>query len=135
VVEKIGIERSNSLINTADIIMFVTDGEEVDSDELLFLSKLKDKRLIKVVNKSDLNKLEINTDTALSVSCKDNVNIELLKSRLFDLALNNANTDGEFITQKRHYYALEDAFNALQAAINAIDLLPLDLVSADIKEC
>ena len=71
----------------------------------------------------------------LSISCKNNTNIDLLKTRLFDLALKNANTDGEFITQKRHYYALEDAFNALQSAINAIGILPLDLVSADIKEC
>ena len=134
-VEKIGIERSNLLIDSADIVMFVTDGEAIESDEMLFLDKLEGKRLIKVINKSDLNGLQIDSEGALSVSCKDNINIDLLKNRLFDLALKNANTDGEFITQKRHYYALEDAFNALQAAINAISILPLDLVSADIKEC
>ena len=134
-VEKIGIERSNLLIDSADIVMFVTDGESIESDEMLFLDKLEGKRLIKVINKSDLNGLQIDSEEALSVSCKDNINIDLLKIRLFDLALKNANTDGEFITQKRHYYALEDAFNALQAAINAIGILPLDLVSADIKEC
>ena len=134
-VEKIGIERSNLLIDSADIVMFVTDGEAIESDEMLFLDKLEGKRLIKVINKSDLNGLQIDSEEALSVSCKDNINIDLLKIRLFDLALKNANTDGEFITQKRHYYALEDAFNALQAAINAIGILPLDLVSADIKEC
>ena len=135
VVEKIGIERSNLLIDSADIIMFVTDGVEVDADELLFLNKLEGKRIIKIINKSDLNGLHIDQEGVLSISCKNNTNIDLLKTRLFDLALKNANTDGEFITQKRHYYALEDAFNALQSAINAIGILPLDLVSADIKEC
>ena len=135
VVEKIGIERSNLLIDSADIIMFVTDGVEVDADELLFLNKLEGKRIIKIINKSDLNGLYIDQEGVLSISCKNNTNIDLLKTRLFDLALKNANTDGEFITQKRHYYALEDAFNALQSAINAIGILPLDLVSADIKEC
>ena len=135
VVEKIGIERSNSLIDTADVVMFVTDGSNIDTEEELFLNKLEGKCLLKIINKSDLTGINVISGNEISISCKTGANIELLKEKLFELAVDTVNTDGEYITQKRHYYALEEAYIALQSAISAIGNLPLDLVSADIKEC
>lgn len=134
-VEKIGIERSNNLINSADIVLFVTDGNEFDSDDYALLDKLANKTVIKVYNKNDLTSKPVLDQNSVSISCKTGDNVELLCQKLFDLGAKNVNTDGEFITQARHYSALKDALRSLQSAISAIEIVPLDLVSADIKEC
>lgn len=135
VVERIGIERSNALIDSADLILFVTESELLTNDEEELLLKLKDKPVIRIINKSDLNQSNVNRDNILSVSCKTGENINLLKEKLYLLGAKNVNTDGEYITQKRHYYALKESLVALESAITAIDYMPLDLVSVDIKEC
>ena len=51
-VELLGIKRSNDLIRSADVILYVTDGTETADDENLFKSKLDDKNIIFVRNKS-----------------------------------------------------------------------------------
>ena len=135
VVERIGIERSNALIDSADLILFVTESELLTKDEEELLFKLKNKLVIRIINKNDLNQSNVNRDNMLSVSCKTGENINLLKEKLYILGAKNVNTDGEYITQKRHYYALKESIVALESAIDAIDYMPLDLVSVDIKEC
>lgn len=134
-VELLGIERSNDLISKADIILFVTDSEKITCDDEETLYKLKDKKVIKVYNKSDVNEYENRDKNAVYISAMTGQNIEKLKEMLFDYCAKGINTDGEYITQKRHYYALSDALSALDNAINAIGNIPLDLVAADIKEC
>ena len=134
-VEKIGIERSNNLIKSADIVLFVTDTETFDCEDLSLLDKLDGKTVIKVYNKCDLNNFASNDYDAVYISCKTKENLTSLKNKLFELGAKNINTDGEYITQKRHYFALTEAITALTSAINAIGVVPLDLVCADIKEC
>ena len=134
-VEKIGIERSNALLERADLILFVTDGNSVDEADANLLTKIKDKPLIRVYNKNDLNKLNLIEDNGVCISCKTGENLDLLKKMLYEIGAKNINTDGEFITQKRHYYALNSAIECLTTAINSIGIMPLDLVCNDIKEC
>lgn len=136
VVEQIGIERSHNFIDGADIVVYVTDGTETAEETCVFADYLKDKTVIKVVNKLDGGlQNEKESDDILGISCKTGYNLEVLKSRLYALGASGINADGEYITQKRHYFALKDALNSLDNAINAIGVSPLDLVSYDIKEC
>ncbi len=134
-VEKIGIERSNALIERAEIILFVTEAFDLDKDEEILFSKLKNKKVIRVINKKDIHNISVNEDNVVSVSCATGENLDLLSKIMFDIGAKDFTADGEFITQKRHYHALVDAINCLKNAINSIDFMPLDLVSADIKEC
>jgi tRNA modification GTPase len=62
-------------------------------------------------------------------------NLDKLKSMLYEVGAGGINTDGEYITQKRHFYALKDARESLQTAIQRIGVTPLDLVACDIKDC
>ena len=123
------------MIKSADIVLFVTDTETFDCEDLSLLNKLDGKTVIKVYNKCDLNNFSSNDYDAVYISCKTKENLTSLKNKLFELGAKNINTDGEYITQKRHYFALTEAISALSSAINAIDFVPLDLICADIKEC
>lgn len=136
-VEQIGIERSHNFIDGADIVVYVTDGTETAEELCVFADYLKDKRVVKVQNKLDgcLPNVKADEGDVIGISCKTGYNLELLKNRLYALGVSGINADGEYVTQKRHYFALKDALNALDSAINAIGVSPLDLVSYDIKEC
>ena len=46
-----------------------------------------------------------NYQTSFKAQMQLNGNINLLKEKLYLLGAKNVNTDGEYITQKRHYYA------------------------------
>ncbi|MBR3863823.1 MAG: tRNA uridine-5-carboxymethylaminomethyl(34) synthesis GTPase MnmE [Clostridia bacterium] len=134
-VEQIGIQRSNNLIERADLILFVTDNCNFDDQDKELYAKVKDKNLITVYNKNDLNNIEVFDKNCVSISCKTGKNIDKLLDLLFSLGAKNVNTDGEYITQHRHHRALLDAFKNLDTAIMNIDFMPLDLVTVDIKEC
>lgn len=135
VVEQIGIERSNNLIERADLILFVTDNDRLDGEDKALFEKVKDKKVIVVYNKNDLNTQAPKGENVISISCKTGSNLQKLTQLLFDYGAKNINTDGEYITQQRHYRALKEGYECLNNAISSIDYMPLDLVSVDIKEC
>ena len=134
-VEQIGIKRSNDLIDRADLILFVTDKAEFDSQDKELFDKVQGKNVITVYNKSDLRSDEVTNENCVNISCKTGANVDKLTALLFNLGAKNVNTDGEYITQHRHHRALVEAFNSLNAAIFSIDSMPLDLVTVDIKDC
>lgn len=133
-VELLGIKRSDDLIRSADVILYVTDGTETKQDEELFKSKLEDKKIIFIRNKSDLG-IEYDDNNGILISCLTGKNIDKLKSELYTAAAGDVRTDSGFITEKRHYYALKDALICIENAISAMDNQPLDLIAYDIKEC
>ena len=56
IVESIGIEKSIKKINESDLILFVVDsGTEFDKEDKEVLSKIKDKKVLVVYNKDDLD--------------------------------------------------------------------------------
>lgn len=145
-VEKIGIGRSMDAINAADLIIFVADGSRgLDDDEKSLYSSLKGKNVISVLNKSDIAPEDIKSgdDHAdlsfgdfkpdVIISCKTQSNINKLRQILRERGAGGVDINGEYVTQKRHYLALSEALSALDSAISAIGVYPLDLVSCDIK--
>lgn len=133
-VELLGIKRSNDLIRSADVILYVTDGTETADDENLFKSKLDDKNIIFVRNKSDLSGENL-SDGKIHISCVTGSNIDELKKELYRIGAGDVRTDGGYITEQRHYFALKDALTSLDTAIASIGCEPLDLIAYDIKEC
>jgi len=136
-IELLGIKRSDDLIKSADVLLYVTDGTESVDEEKLFREKLTDKKIISVRNKSDDIDETINNDEngRLLISCYTNKNIERLKELLYKTGTGGVRTDGGYITEKRHFFALSDALKALNNAINSLGKQPLDLIEYDIREC
>lgn len=134
-VEKIGIARSEKLIDGADFLIFVADGSrEISLDELELLNKVKEKNHIVVINKSDelISGAGISGD--LTVSAKTGENITELKQLILQRTAGKTDLNGEYITEERHYVAICEALDSLERAIKAIDEYPMDLVSCDIKQ-
>ena len=135
VIEQMGIEKSKKIIDTADIVLLILDGESEPTDkdrELLDL--LKGKNLIVVVNKLDKLCKAYENLGDIYVSAKTLENIDSLEKLIVKKAnLSSLSTDGDFLTEERHYIALDNALKDLDKALATIDTYPLDLVSVDIK--
>ena len=78
-VEKIGVEKSLSLIDKADLVIVVLNGnEEISNEDLEILDRIKNKNNIVIVNKIDLeNKLDLNIlQSYIAMSVKDDIGIK-----------------------------------------------------------
>ena len=132
-IEKLGIERSEKILASADIVLYVLDSSEdltaLDKD---ILESVKGKEYVVVYNKSDLVKKHLNGE--ISVSAKTGDGIENLKEILYEKAFGkNVDLNGEFIVEERHFNALKKSKTALDDAISNLGLVPIDLIAEDIK--
>lgn len=145
VVEKIGVERSMSSINSADLVILVLDGSrELDSEDIRIMELLDDKEVIVIVNKSDLPQnmeedvLEerVDSDHIIRASIKDNKGMDELIVAIKDMVEEHGlNVDNSYmINNARHKNVLEDASEACSDALEALYTgLPLDIIETDFK--
>ncbi len=134
-VEKIGIERSKRAIDSADVVVFMLDAstEYSDVDKEVF-DLVKDKNLITVVNKADCGSIKYN-NYDFAISAKTGAGVEELKSAIYDKAgLDSLNFDGDYLVERRHYEALLKALASLKKAIDAIGVMPLDIITVDVRD-
>ena len=74
---------------------------------------------------------------AIFISAKEGRQVDLLKQRLVDQVLQgNTQTEGTIVTNARHYHALQQVSESLQAIRKGLDDgLPGDLLALDIRHC
>jgi len=140
IVERIGVERSLSTINSSDLVIFILNNNEaLSEEEKQLLEKLKDKKKIIVVNKIDLeNKLDKNIlDNYIEISVKDNIGINKDKQeikRLFNLGEIETN-DMTYLSNARSISLLHKTMNSIEEAINEIEVgSPIDIVEFSLKD-
>lgn len=126
-IERIGIERAKSVIMSADIVLFVTDG----GGEAVLPQKISGE-VIRVFNKCDLGAPVGVYDIA--VSAKTGEGLDGLKELLSKKTVGELSSDKAFIVEERHYYALVRAGASLESCVNNLDSLTPDLVAVDLKE-
>ena len=135
-IEQIGVERSLSKINEADLVLVLLDNSRKLNDlDLEILEKTKDKKRIIIMNKIDLNK-ENNYDADIYMSINDNKGIDMLEDKILEiLNLNEFNTlDSNYLSNIRHINLLEKAKDSLLDAKEAIkNMIEVDMISIDIK--
>ncbi|MDE6597049.1 MAG: tRNA uridine-5-carboxymethylaminomethyl(34) synthesis GTPase MnmE [Clostridia bacterium] len=125
-IESIGIERAKKILSSADIILSVTDGNgEADLSGANGV-------VIKVFNKCDLKKSDGKYDCI--VSAKTGEGLENLKKVIAQKAVGELSLDKAYIIEKRHYSALVRANEALQSALNNVNLFSTDILAIDLKE-
>lgn len=144
-VEKIGIEKSKEAATQADLILFIADSsipfEEVDDDILSFL---EDKKMIVLLNKSDLaekvSKMQIREKIGMDVpiikiSSKENTGIDEFENLIYEMFLNGKiEMEHEvYITNVRHKEALKEAEDAISMVIKSLlNDMPEDFYSIDL---
>lgn len=135
VIESIGIERAQSIVKSADVVVFVSETDEYDDEEKRVLEMAKDKPIIRLRNKSDLleESLPANGKWDITTSAVTGEGIETLKEMLYEKSLGERSEDVAFLIEERHYDALRRARVHAENAIWACGNQPLDLIGIDVK--
>lgn len=140
VVEKLGVEKSMSIIDTADLVIFILNNNEVLSEEEKeLLKKLESVKKIIVVNKIDLaNKLDKSTlGNYIEVSVKEKRGINKIKEeiiRLFNLG-ELETEDMTYLSNARSIALLNKAKDSIEEAANEIAMhSPIDIVEFSLKD-
>lgn len=136
-IENIGIERAESIIGSADVVVFVADISvhgKIDEEDVRVLAMAQGKPLIKVFNKVDISTDETETDADVYTSAVTGEGIEKLKRLLYEKGFGARSEDAAFLIEQRHFNALERAKTSLHKGISACESEPLDLIGIDVKE-
>ena len=153
IIETKGVRRAEEKIEKAALLVYVFDVIETPP-ELLFqeindlISKLKfnSEQVLFLANKMDLNPYTepesyykedlINKQNLIPISAKNQMNIEYLKEKLFQLAIGEQIPgDQSMISSNRHFEALNAAHNSLTEAFNGLENnISSELVALDIRK-
>lgn len=135
VVESIGIEKSKQNLNQADLVLFVLDGSEKESDEDKQIEKmLKNKKYITVINKTDKCRVIGKKENEIEISAMTNKNVSLLKQRIIDIIIEQEiDFNSLILTNERQVAILQEAQNVLNEILMK-ENLSLDILSMLIKK-
>lgn len=135
VVESIGIEKSKQSLAEADVVLFVLDGSEKESQEDKEIEKLLDKtKCIYVINKSDKSRSLEKKKNEVEISALENKNISLLKDKIVDFVLkNDIDFNSLVLTNERQLQILKDAKNIIEE-IKTTQFLSIDILSMLVKK-
>ncbi|MCR4674075.1 MAG: tRNA uridine-5-carboxymethylaminomethyl(34) synthesis GTPase MnmE [Lachnospiraceae bacterium] len=145
-VEKIGVKKALSSIEDADLILYVVDSSStLDEEDQKIMDKIKDLKVIVLLNKSDLES-NVSEDVIqknlidkkiISVSAANHSGVEELKNEIRsmffhgEISLNNE----VYITNERQKYLFEEAFSSLaQVKISIENQMPEDFYSIDLMD-
>ena len=137
VVEKIGIEKSLSLIDEAELILLVLDSsEELTEEDKFLLDKTKDKKRIVIMNKDDLENNNKYNEDVIRISAKTNQGIDLVKDKIKELFNANAflNKNLTYFTNVRQITLLKQAIESLNDAYQGVlNNSEIDMIEIDLK--
>ena len=145
-VERIGIEKSREIAESADLVIAIIDSSKEFSDEdKEILEIVKDKKSIIVLNKIDLeqkiskadDRLKLFENNIIEISTIENKGLDELYEKISELFnLNEINFDNEIlITNIRHKNLISDTINSLEKTEETIrQNMPLDIIAIFLKD-
>jgi len=143
VVERLGVEKSISMIDEADLVIVVlNNNEKLTKEDEKILEETKDKKRIIVINKNDLeSKIDISTkdiDNIVKTNTNSIEGIQELKNKikeLFNLEKLKSK-DHTYLTNARQISLAKQSLESLlQAEESLSNDLPIDMIEIDLKEC
>ena len=124
-IEKLGIDKSRSLIEGADLILEVVDAENKD-----FCLK-KNGNILKVFNKSDISSPPKGFE-GIVVSALEKKNISALEEKIYEL-LSSDGSDALFSARERHRNLVKKAFMEIDSCPDPIDVKNVDIAAEHLK--
>lgn len=134
-IESIGINIAGKIIKSADIVLFVVDVWNVNEEDGEILESIKDKNVIRVMNKTDKEHDTVYTDADVMTSAVTGDGLERLKALMVEKSVGHRTEDGAFIMEERHFNALKRAYGYIETACEKCGKVPLELLALDIKNC
>lgn len=142
IVEQMGVEKSLSMIDDADLVIVVlNNNEELSKEDENILNKTNGKPRIIVINKNDLNKkLDISKYNLKNVVETNTNTVEGIKDlkekiiELFELETLKSK-DSNYLTNARQISLAKQAYQSIIEAEKGINNdLPIDMIEIDLKE-
>ena len=145
-VEKIGIEKSKEIANTADLIIAIFDASKKLTDEdYKILDLIRNKNSIILLNKVDLKSVLNENDTIfkditkniIKISALNGEGIEKLYSTISKMfSLDEINLDNDIIiTNLRHKNLISKAIENVKKARDTVtNNMPIDIIAIFIKD-
>lgn len=148
VIERIGVDKAKKAADEADLILYVIDATAgILEEDISILNELKDKRIILLINKTDVEYLDNNEIISkipdqkvpvISISATRQTGIENLKKCITDMFFEGKLdfNDEIYITNLRQKNLLTEAGKSLAAVRNSIlagmpeDFYSIDLMAA-----
>lgn len=141
-----GIDKTEKYIKTANLVLLVIDGSDHLTDEdHLVISKIKDQKLLVVINKTDLPQ-KVTAETLKALQINNIVELSSLTGSGFDqleakiiemVGIGELTVDDRpMLSRIRHKQALEESLSALNHFVDGLnnnlseDLLVVDLRAA-----
>ena len=144
-IERIGVNRAKEKAKDADLILYVADSTlPFDQEDMEILESLQEKKIILLLNKSDLKQVtreeELKEKTAMkypvfSISARENIGMDLLENEIKNLFLMGELTfnDQVYITNARQKNLLKEAADSLEKVKESIKMnMPEDFYSIDL---
>ena len=139
-VESLGISKAEEYLQKADLVLFLIDAKAgVTAEDQKIAKKLAGRKVILVVNKTDLNASPELSELGgqyptILLSAKSGEGLGTLSEMIESMfQLGEIAADGAAaVTNLRHKQALSSAQKHLERALSAIGSMPADLISIDI---
>ena len=133
-IETIGIKKTKEMIEKADLVIMVTDTEEItDPEDLKLIKLISNKKNIVAYNKADLRKSKL--DSKVRISAKNNQIDKLIKAMIDAIGFDIKEYENKpLLSNARQIGLIAKALNSLEEAHKAALIFqPTDLVEVDIK--
>ena len=133
VVEKLGIEKSLESIKKADIVLFIHDASQKESEEEKEIAKkLKNKKVINVVNKIDKKRILAKLKDEVEISALEEKNIHLLKDKIVSEVI-SVDLNTFVLTNERHIQILKNAESVMEEVLS-LKAESLDVIAMLLKK-
>ena len=141
IVEAIGVKRSVDAIDEADLVLFVIDSEDGfnDEDKEVF-DKIKDKEILVVYNKNDINENykvdDLKDYNSINISTFESGMIDKLKEKISDIfdLKSIAESNYTYISNARQIALLNKSLDIVDEIENAVNNnLEVDMIEIDVK--
>jgi tRNA modification GTPase len=142
VVERIGVEKSLSKIDEADLVLIIlNNNEELTKDDIEIINKTKNKPSIIVINKNDLeSKIDVNKLENRNIIYTNTIDIdgiESLKDKISEMFKLEElkQKDYNFITNIRQVSKIKECIKHINDIKEGLDNnMPLDMIEIDLRE-
>ncbi|MCF6279056.1 MAG: tRNA uridine-5-carboxymethylaminomethyl(34) synthesis GTPase MnmE [Flavobacteriaceae bacterium] len=149
VIENIGIKKTYSTIEKAQLVLSLIDAVKMKREKLKVKTeidrlqeKYKDKKILVILNKTDLlsdveiQSLKIKNQKCILISSKEKTGINALKKELTSLVnIGILSNNQNIVSNSRHFEALTNALKSIKEVEKGMELnISLDLIAIDIRQ-
>ncbi len=139
IVEKMGVEKSLNLIDSADLVIVVlNNNEKLTNQDKYILEKTKDKNRIIYINKKDLeSNIDIDSDDVIYGSTINEDGLDTLKNKIRDLFNMDMieKSDLNYLSSTEQIATIKETLSIIDDIEKSIDMnVEVDMIEIDIKK-